>query len=50
MTKLANLIDRLGEWNPQIFRELKERLIPKNIGLAAGSSDTNSRICLVLLQ
>lgn len=35
---LTNLIDRMGEWNPQIFRELKERLTLKNIGLAAAGS------------
>ncbi len=38
MTKITNLIDRLGEWNPQIFRELKERLSLKNIGLATGTA------------
>ncbi len=31
---LTNFIDRLGEWNPQIFRELKERLSLKNLGIA----------------
>jgi hypothetical protein len=35
---LNNLIDRVGDWNPQIFRELKERLKLKNIGLATGGS------------
>jgi hypothetical protein len=30
---LNNFIDRLGEWNPQIFRELKERLSLKNLGI-----------------
>ncbi len=31
---LNNFIDRLGQWNPQIFRELKERLSLKNLGIA----------------
>jgi hypothetical protein len=31
---LNNFIDRVGEWNPQIFRELKERLSLKNLGIA----------------
>jgi hypothetical protein len=34
MTKLTNVIDKLGDSNPQIFRELKERLTPRNITLA----------------
>lgn len=44
---LANLIDRLGEWNPQIFRELKERLTLKNIGIATlGSVITQAFVWL----
>jgi ABC-type transport system involved in multi-copper enzyme maturation permease subunit len=35
---LNNLIDKAGDWNPQLFRELKERLKLKNIGLATGAS------------
>ncbi len=35
---LDNLIDRVGNWNPQIFRELKERLTLKNIGIATTAS------------
>ncbi len=35
---LTNLIDKVGDWNPQLFRELKERLKLKNIGLATGTS------------
>jgi hypothetical protein len=35
---LDRLIDKVGDWNPQIFRELKQRLTSKNIGLAAGVS------------
>jgi hypothetical protein len=35
---LDKLIDKVGDWNPQIFRELKQRLTSKNIGLAAGVS------------
>jgi hypothetical protein len=38
MTKLTNLIDRLGEWNPQIFRELKERLSLKNLCIATAGA------------
>jgi hypothetical protein len=34
MTKLTNIIDKVGDSNPQIFRELKERLTPRNITLA----------------
>jgi hypothetical protein len=35
---LDRLIDKVGDWNPQIFREFKQRLTSKNIGLAAGGS------------
>lgn len=35
MKILDNIIDRVGDWNPQIFRELKERLTPRNIGITA---------------
>jgi hypothetical protein len=35
---LTNLIDKAGDWNPQLFRELKERLKLKNIGLTTGAS------------
>jgi hypothetical protein len=38
MTILDRLIDRTGNWNPQLFRELKQRLTPRNIGVATGLS------------
>ncbi|HEY9606068.1 MAG TPA: hypothetical protein V6C85_30960, partial [Allocoleopsis sp.] len=31
-------LDRLGEWNPQLFRELKGQLKPRNVYLVAASS------------
>lgn len=31
---LSNWIDRLGDWNPQLFRELKGRLTLKSLGIA----------------
>jgi hypothetical protein len=31
---LTKLIDRVGDLNPQIFREFKERLTPRNVGMA----------------
>ncbi|WP_309733951.1 hypothetical protein [Chamaesiphon sp. OTE_75_metabat_556] len=34
MPKLTNIIDKVGNSNPQVFRELKERLTPRNITLA----------------
>jgi hypothetical protein len=33
---LLNWIDRAGDWNPQLFRELKGRLKPRNILLVVG--------------
>ncbi|MBD2566988.1 ABC transporter permease subunit [Anabaena lutea] len=35
---LLNFIDRVGEWNPQLFRELKGRLKPFNVVIAVASS------------
>ncbi len=35
MQILDKIIDRVGDWNPQIFRELKERLTSRNIGITA---------------
>ncbi|MGK7877834.1 MAG: hypothetical protein AB4426_32375 [Xenococcaceae cyanobacterium] len=35
---VSTLIDRLGEWNPQLFRELKGRLKPRNIAIASAIS------------
>ena len=33
-----NLIDKLGEWNPQLFREVKGRLKTRNCAIALGVS------------
>jgi hypothetical protein len=38
MSILAKVIDRTGNLNPQLFRELKQRLTPRNIAVAAGLS------------
>ncbi|NER39315.1 MAG: hypothetical protein F6J93_36100 [Oscillatoria sp. SIO1A7] len=35
---LTKLIDKLGDWNAQLFRELKGRLIGRRIVIAVGSS------------
>jgi|GEM_PF-686013 len=35
---LDRLIDRMGDSNPQIFRELKERLTVRNIGIAVAGA------------
>lgn len=35
---LVNFIDKVGEWNPQLFRELKGRLKPFNVLFAVVSS------------
>lgn len=29
----SRLLDRIGDWNPQLFRELKGRLVPRNLAL-----------------
>ncbi|MFP4101263.1 ABC transporter permease [Coleofasciculus sp.] len=33
-----NLVNQLGEWNPQLFREIKGRLKPRNILIAVAMS------------
>jgi len=33
-----NLLDRLGDWNPQLFREIKGRLKVRNVAIAVGMS------------
>jgi hypothetical protein len=35
---MLNFIDKVGEWNPQLFRELKGRFKPFNVLLAVASS------------
>ncbi|MBP0018184.1 MAG: hypothetical protein J7647_11635 [Cyanobacteria bacterium SBLK] len=35
---IDTLLDRVGNWNPQLLRELKGRLTPKNMVIAAGVS------------
>ncbi len=35
MIVIDRLIDRIGDTNPQLFRELKERLTLRNIGIAS---------------
>ncbi len=35
---LGKIVDRVGDSNPQIFRELKERLTPRNLGIAIAAS------------
>ena len=38
MMILDRLIDKVGNSNPQIFRELKERLTVRNIGIALAAA------------
>uniref|UniRef100_A0ACD5H3E0 Uncharacterized protein n=1 Tax=Desertifilum tharense IPPAS B-1220 TaxID=1781255 RepID=A0ACD5H3E0_9CYAN len=33
-----NLMDTVGEWNPQLFRELKGRMKSRNIAIAVAVS------------
>jgi hypothetical protein len=37
-TMYSNLIDNLGDWNPQLFREIKGRLTKRNVALISGIS------------
>jgi hypothetical protein len=38
MKTIEQIVDRAGDWNPQIFRELKERINIRNVSLAAVGS------------
>ena len=40
-------IDRIGEWNPQLFREIKGRLVPRNILIATAVSLVSQLIFLI---
>jgi hypothetical protein len=46
MIVLDGLIDRIGNVNPQLFRELKERLTIRNIGLASAIALTIQSLIL----
>lgn len=35
---MSKFLDRIGDWNPQLFRELKGRFRPRNLAIAAGIS------------
>jgi hypothetical protein len=35
---ISNLMDKIGDWNPQLLRELKGRLKPLNVAIAIGIS------------
>lgn len=40
-------IDRIGEWNPQLFREIKGRLVPRNILITTAVSLVSQLILLI---
>jgi hypothetical protein len=42
-----NLLDRVGDWNPQLFRELKGRLNLRNIAIAVATSLLGQLILLM---
>jgi hypothetical protein len=47
MNQLEQTIDRIGDFNPQLFRELKERLTARNIALTTiGSLGIQALVCL----
>ena len=35
---MAKILDRIGDWNPQLFRELKGRFRPRNLAITIGVS------------
>ncbi|NER20976.1 MAG: hypothetical protein F6J86_16680 [Symploca sp. SIO1B1] len=46
-----SLLDKLGDWNPQLFREIKGRLKPRNILIAVAISlATTPTLLWILLQ
>jgi hypothetical protein len=40
-------LDQLGEWNPQLFREIKGRLVPRNILIATAVSLVSQLLLLM---
>ncbi|AFZ19438.1 hypothetical protein [Allocoleopsis franciscana] len=40
-------IDQIGEWNPQLFREIKGRLVPRNILIATAVSLVSQLLLLM---
>jgi len=47
---ISTLLDRIGNWNPQLFRELKGRLKPKNLAIAAGISAVVQGLVFLVYQ
>ncbi|MEM9543366.1 MAG: hypothetical protein AAGA60_28225 [Cyanobacteria bacterium P01_E01_bin.42] len=47
---IDTLLDKIGDWNPQLLRELKGRLTPKNIVIAAGISAVSQIFLYLLFQ
>jgi hypothetical protein len=47
---ISALVDRFGQWNPQLFRELKGRLKPRNITIAAVFSLTFQLLTYLYFQ
>ncbi|MEM9543365.1 MAG: hypothetical protein AAGA60_28220 [Cyanobacteria bacterium P01_E01_bin.42] len=47
---IENLLDRVGNWNPQLLRELKGRLTPKNMVIAASISAVGQIFLYLLFQ
>jgi hypothetical protein len=43
-----NLLDRLGDWNPQLFRELKGRFKPRNVLMAIALSIVSQGLLLFI--
>ncbi|HEY9875138.1 MAG TPA: hypothetical protein V6D12_17020 [Candidatus Obscuribacterales bacterium] len=42
-------LDRLGDWNPQLFREIKGRLTPRNLAIAVAISLVGQLLVLMSL-
>ncbi|MDY7012807.1 MAG: hypothetical protein SVX43_04260, partial [Cyanobacteriota bacterium] len=47
---ISTLLDRIGEWNPQLFRELKGGLRRRNITLTAGISLVGQLLVYLFFQ
>ncbi len=44
-----NLLDRIGDWNPQLFREIKGRLKPRNLTMAVAISLVGQLLLMMVL-
>ena len=46
----SELLDKIGDWNPQLYRELKGRFIPRNLIITIGCSLMTSLLLILMFS